>query len=48
MPSKVLVGKVCKVLFKVTRRFDESPERVFDTWLKPKIMSKWLFTEKAD
>jgi uncharacterized protein YndB with AHSA1/START domain len=29
---------------RITRRFDASPERVFDAWLDPKIARKWLFT----
>lgn len=27
----------------VKRRFDASPERVFDAWLDPEIAGKWLF-----
>jgi uncharacterized protein YndB with AHSA1/START domain len=34
-PSKV---------FRMTRRFDASPERVFDAWTKPETARKWLFT----
>lgn len=26
------------------RRFEASPERVFDAWLNPEMMRKWLFT----
>jgi uncharacterized protein YndB with AHSA1/START domain len=28
----------------ITRRFDASPERVFDAWLDPKLARQWLFT----
>ena len=28
----------------VKRRFDASPERVFDAWLDPGIARRWLFT----
>jgi uncharacterized protein YndB with AHSA1/START domain len=29
----------------VSRNYDASPERVFDAWLKPEVMTRWLFTE---
>lgn len=29
---------------RITRRFDASPERLFDAWTNPEIASKWLFT----
>jgi uncharacterized protein YndB with AHSA1/START domain len=28
----------------MTRRFDASPERVFEAWTDPKIAAAWLFT----
>src|SRR3984893_6073205 len=31
------------VTVRVIRRFDASPERVFDAWLDPKIAGKFLF-----
>jgi uncharacterized protein YndB with AHSA1/START domain len=31
------------VSLQVTRRFDASPERVFDAWLDPERASRWLF-----
>ena len=33
---------------RITRRFDAAPERVFDAWLNPKTVRKWLFTSPAD
>ena len=32
------------VTLQVKRRFDAAPERVFDAWLDPDIVSRWLFT----
>lgn len=32
---------------KMTRRFDVERERVFDAWLNPEMMRKWLFTMEA-
>jgi uncharacterized protein YndB with AHSA1/START domain len=31
-------------VFRMTRRFDASPERVFDAWVNPETARKWLFT----
>lgn len=31
-------------VLRMTRRFDASPERVFDAWTDPAIAGKWLFT----
>ena len=31
-------------VLRITRRFEASPERVFDAWLDPAIARKWLFT----
>lgn len=28
---------------RVTRRFDTSPERVFDAWLTPELIGRWMF-----
>ncbi|KAA9023995.1 SRPBCC family protein [Niallia endozanthoxylica] len=28
----------------MTRRFEVAPEKVFEAWLKPNLMRKWLFT----
>jgi uncharacterized protein YndB with AHSA1/START domain len=32
-----------QVAIRVIRRFDESPQRVFDAWLDPKVAGRWLF-----
>jgi uncharacterized protein YndB with AHSA1/START domain len=29
---------------RVTRRFEASPEAVFDAWLNPAVTARWLFT----
>jgi uncharacterized protein YndB with AHSA1/START domain len=35
-------------ILRMTRRFDASPERVFDAWLNPETARKWLFVTPAD
>lgn len=35
------------VTAQVTRIFAASPEQVFDAWLNPEMMSKWLFTSES-
>src|SRR5215470_16592533 len=32
----------------MTRHFDVSPERVFDAWVNPETVRKWLFTSPTD
>ncbi|HEY2444308.1 MAG TPA: SRPBCC domain-containing protein [Rhizomicrobium sp.] len=32
-----------KISLKVSRRYAAAPERVFDAWLDPKTVGKWLF-----
>ncbi|MGH9720705.1 MAG: SRPBCC family protein [Bryobacteraceae bacterium] len=36
-----------QVNVRVTRHFDASPERVFDAWLDPEMIGKWMFVEAA-
>jgi uncharacterized protein YndB with AHSA1/START domain len=31
----------------ITRRFDASPERLFDAWTDPAFVARWLFTSPA-
>lgn len=31
------------VKVRVTRRFDVSPERIFDAWLDPEMIGRWMF-----
>jgi uncharacterized protein YndB with AHSA1/START domain len=35
-------------ILRMTRRFEASPERVFDAWLNPETVRKWLFASPAD
>lgn len=39
--------KTQTVSLRVSRRFDASPERVFDAWLDPEIARKWLFHDES-
>lgn len=32
---------------KISRRFNASPERLFDAWADPAVVSQWLFTTKS-
>jgi len=32
-----------QVKARVTRRFQASPERVFDAWLDPEMIARWMF-----
>lgn len=34
-------------ILRMTRRFEASPERVFDAWLDPPMVRKWLFASPA-
>jgi uncharacterized protein YndB with AHSA1/START domain len=31
------------VMVRVTRRYSASPERVFDAWLDPEMLGRWMF-----
>jgi uncharacterized protein YndB with AHSA1/START domain len=31
------------LVLRITRRFDATPERVYDAWLDPAIATRWLF-----
>ncbi len=33
---------------RMTRQFDAAPERVFDAWINPATVRKWLFASMAD
>lgn len=35
------------VTISMARRFHERPEQVFDAWVKPELMKKWLMTSEA-
>ncbi len=35
------------VMISMARRFEASPERVFEAWVNPELMKKWLFTSEA-
>ncbi|TWT02531.1 SRPBCC domain-containing protein [Planomicrobium sp. CPCC 101079] len=35
------------VMISMARRFEVRPERVFEAWVKPELMKKWLFTSEA-
>ncbi len=41
------MNNVSSTTLKMTRNFDVAPERVFDAWLNPEMMRKWLFTLEA-
>ncbi|MGP4081106.1 SRPBCC family protein [Pseudalkalibacillus sp. R45] len=38
------MNNVSTTTLKMTRHFEVAPERVFDAWLTPEMMRKWLFT----
>lgn len=35
-------------LLRMTRRFEASPERVFDAWLNSELANRWLFASQGD
>ncbi|TWT24910.1 SRPBCC domain-containing protein [Planomicrobium sp. CPCC 101110] len=35
------------VMISMARRFEARPERVFEAWVKPELMKKWLFTSES-
>lgn len=35
-------------ILRLSRRFDASPERVFDAWITPETVRRWLFASPAD
>jgi uncharacterized protein YndB with AHSA1/START domain len=44
-PSRLQVERRAAIW--VTRKFEASPERVFDAWLDPDIAGKWLFATES-
>ena len=38
-----MTGEEPRVTVRVTRRFDAAPERVFDAWLTPAMIGRWMF-----
>jgi len=41
-----MTGPAAAVL-RIERRFDATPEEVFDAWLDPRIAARWLFTTRS-
>jgi uncharacterized protein YndB with AHSA1/START domain len=37
------VSERANAVVMVTRRFDAAPERVFDAWLSPELIGRWMF-----
>lgn len=35
------------VMISMARRFEARPEQVFEAWVKPELMKKWLFTSES-
>jgi uncharacterized protein YndB with AHSA1/START domain len=38
-----VTGEEPRVTVRVTHRFDAAPERVFDAWLAPAMIGRWMF-----
>ncbi|MDN7243043.1 SRPBCC domain-containing protein [Planococcus sp. N028] len=34
------------IMISMARRFNANPKQVFDAWVKPELMKKWLFTSE--
>jgi uncharacterized protein YndB with AHSA1/START domain len=41
------MANVSKTTLNMTRRFRASAEKVFDAWLNPAMMRRWLFTKES-
>lgn len=40
----IILVNTSTTILTMTRRFEVAPKKVFEAWLKPNLMRKWLFT----